>query len=259
MKLYKISFNAGALKKKEGQELAPEKITSFLKDFYLTENGVLPVINQETIIIDNNDVEESFKKIEQQLDFSNSFTMIVGGDHSITYPSFKTFSKNYENPGMVIFDAHPDVQDDFKISHEDYLRNLINDNIIKKENIIIIGIRNWSKEEVQYLKNNKIKFYTMRELSFEEEREICDAVMSVARSWDGFYLSIDIDVLDPAFAPGTGYAEPGGMTTRQLIYFLQRLKLLKNLKATDIVEVNPKIDLNDMTSKAAAKIIIELS
>ncbi|MBU0666843.1 MAG: arginase family protein [Nanoarchaeota archaeon] len=234
-------------------------MTSFLKDFYLTENGVLPVINQETIIIDNNDVEESFKKIEQQLDFSNSFTMIVGGDHSITYPSFKTFSKNYENPGMVIFDAHPDVQDDFKISHEDYLRNLINDNIIKKENIIIIGIRNWSKEEVQYLKNNKIKFYTMRELSFEEEREICDAVMSVARSWDGFYLSIDIDVLDPAFAPGTGYAEPGGMTTRQLIYFLQRLKLLKNLKATDIVEVNPKIDLNDMTSKAAAKIIIELS
>jgi len=99
----------------------------------------------------------------------------------------------------------------------------------------------------------------MKEIAIEGKREVCESIMSVAREWDGSYLSIDIDALDPAYAPGTGHSEPGGLTTRQLIYFIQRLKILKNLNAADIVEVNPKKDVNDMTSKVAAKLIAELA
>ncbi|MBC8501228.1 MAG: arginase family protein [Nanoarchaeota archaeon] len=259
MRLVKIPFNGGALDKKTGQELAPEKIAGFLKYFFMNESGMLPVINQETVDVDNSNLEESFHKIEEQLSNLDGFTVIVGGDHSITYPCFKAFAKKYSNPGIVVFDAHPDMQDDFKISHEDYLRVLLNEKVVKKENIILVGVRNWSKEEVMFLKSNKIKHYTVKEMSFEIRREICDAIMSVARGWDAFYLSIDIDVLDPAFSPGTGHLEPGGMTTRDLLYFVQRLKLLKNLKAVDITEVNPKKDVNDITSKIAAKIIVELA
>jgi agmatinase len=83
--------------------------------------------------------------------------------------------------------------------------------------------------------------------------------MSVARQWPKAYLSIDIDVLDPAFAPGTGYAEPGGLTTREMVYMLQRLKLLRNIGMADLVEVNPEKDIQGMTAKAASKLIIELS
>jgi len=259
VRLVKIPFNGGALDKKTGQELAPEKIAGFLKDFFMNESGMLPVINQEAVTADNSNVEESFHKIEKQLEDMDHFTVILGGDHSITYPCFKAFAKKYSNPGIVVFDAHPDMQDDFKISHEDYLRVLLNEKIVKKENIILVGLRNWSKEEVAFLKQKNIKYYTMKEIAVEGKREVCDSVMSVAREWDGFYLSIDIDVLDPAYAPGTGHVEPGGMTSRQLIYFIQRLKILKNLKAADIVEVNPKKDVNDMTSKIAAKLVVELA
>ena len=73
------------------------------------------------------------------------------------------------------------------------------------------------------------------------------------------YISLDIDVVDPAFAPGTGYPEPAGLTSRQLFYMLHRLKNLKNINIIDIVEVNPKKDINNMTSKLAAKILAELN
>ena len=82
--------------------------------------------------------------------------------------------------------------------------------------------------------------------------------MSVAKDFESLYISIDVDVLDPAFAPGTGYIEPGGLTTRELLFFLHRLKKLKNLKAYDLVEINPKKDVNDMTSKVGAKLLVEL-
>ena len=86
----------------------------------------------------------------------------------------------------------------------------------------------------------------------------CDSVMEICRQFNELYLSIDIDVLDPSFAPGTGYLEPGGLSTRELIYFIQRIKLLKNLKRIDLTEVNPEKDINDITVKNAAKIISEL-
>jgi len=148
MRLVKIPFNGGALARKDGQELAPDKIASFLKDFFINEDGRLPVINQETVAIDNSNLEASFDKIESQLSDMDHFTVMLGGDHSITYPSFKAFAKRYSNPGIVVFDAHPDVQDDFKASHEDYLRVLINEGILKPHNVILVGLRNWSKEQV---------------------------------------------------------------------------------------------------------------
>jgi len=72
------------------------------------------------------------------------------------------------------------------------------------------------------------------------------------------YVSIDIDVLDPAFAPGTGYREPGGLSSRDFIYLVQRINKIKNLKAVDIVEINPDKDIKNQTVKLGAKILSEL-
>ena len=99
----------------------------------------------------------------------------------------------------------------------------------------------------------------MSELSGEGMHETADAVMSVMRKFDAVYVSVDIDVLDPAFAPGTGYIEPGGMTTRELLYFIQRLKNLRNIMMWDLVEVNPEKDVNELTVMAAAKILVEMA
>ena len=83
--------------------------------------------------------------------------------------------------------------------------------------------------------------------------------MSVAKNFEAMYISIDIDSVDPAFAPGTGYIEPAGLTSRELLYFLSRLLLLKNFRMADLVEVNPDKDFKNLTVKLAAKIIAEIS
>ena len=97
----------------------------------------------------------------------------------------------------------------------------------------------------------------MRELN-ENLEASCDRIMEETRKFDCLYLSLDIDIIDPAFAPGTGYLEPGGLTSRQFIYLIQRISLLNNLKVIDLVEVNPEKDLNGITVKLASKIIAEL-
>lgn len=162
------------------------------------------------------------------------------------------------NAGIIMFDAHPDCENNFAPpSHEDFIQTLIEEGSLKKENVILVGIRNMDKKEQIYIKDKRITFYTMKDLR-ENMEETCDMIMERARKFDALYISIDIDVVDPSQAPGTGYIEPAGMQARDLIYFIQRLKILKNLKRADIVEVNPQKDVNEMTVKLAAKIVGEL-
>ena len=260
MKLFKIPLNAGAMDRKKGLEKAPDRIVEHLKDFYLTEAGVLPLFEVNEIKVDNSHFEEAHKKIYDELVKINNYCCLLGGDHSLTYPGFKAFAKNNPGAGIIVFDAHPDVQENHQPpTHEDYLRVLIEEGVLDKNNVILVGTRNMSKEERKFMIDNKIKNYSMREISFESLREVADSIMSVARLWSKVYISIDIDVIDPAFAPGTGYPEPGGMSTRDLLYLVHKLKMLRNIGMADVVEANPDKDLNDMTSKMAAKIIVELS
>lgn len=264
MQIFKIPLNAGAMSKKKGLEKGPGKIAEHLTDFYLTEKGMLPLFDIKEIKVDNNNLEQAhtdiYKGIYKEVEKLNAYSILIGGDHSLTCPAFKAFAKNNLGSGIIVFDAHPDVQEEHNPpTHEDYLRVLIEEGLVDKKNVIIVGHRNMSKEEKKFIDDNKLKNYSMREISFEYLREIADSIMSVARNWSKVYISIDIDVLDPAFAPGTGYQEPGGLTTRQLLYLIHRLKMLRNIGMADIVEVNPDKDINELTSKTAAKIIVELS
>jgi len=263
MKLIKIPFSAGGLGKAKGAEKAPNKILEQIKELYLSEDGVLPIIDVEEVRINQTNIEETNENIFNHAkkaitEFQKP--IFLGGEHSITYSLVKAFAEVHkEKPGIIIFDAHPDCCSDFNLpTHEDLLLALVKENIIPKENIILVGIRNWHKDEYTFLKQNRIKYFTMKEISMESIQDVSDAVMVVAKNFKSLYLSIDIDVLDPAFAPGTGYIEPGGFTSRELIYFIHRLKRINNLKAADIVEVNPDKDINDITTKMAAKLAVEL-
>ena len=115
----------------------------------------------------------------------------------------------------------------------------------------------WPEESEK--KEKKIKYYSMKEIFQTGIHEVIDGVMETARQWKSFYLSIDIDACDSAFAPGTGITEPGGLSARDLIYSIQRIGLLENLGMIDIVEINPEKDVNEMTSILAAKLIKEFS
>jgi len=132
--------------------------------------------------------------------------------------------------------------------------------VFKPSNILLVGIRNLDSTESIFLKENKIRVIQMNQFLNDLE-DTCDIIMEFANlnnKESEVYLSLDIDVIDPAFAPSTRYAEPGGLTTRELLFFLHRLKRLQNLKAYDLVEINPNKDINNITSKVGAKILVEL-
>ncbi len=263
MKLIKIPFNGASMNKRDGQELAPDAICSHFDEMYCNEVGVKTDPSIASIDIDNNNVEESFQLIEKELTeiFGKATEKIclIGGDHSISYPAFRAFAKGKTSPGLIVFDAHPDCMHDFKPpTHEDWLRVLIEEQSIKPEHIILVGIRSCDKQEIDFLKTHNIRYFTMKQIAQEGIQQICDIIMENARLWSDLYLSVDIDAVDPGMAPGTGYCEPGGLASRELLYCIQRLRLLKNLSAVDIVEINPKRDINAMTSKLGAKLIREL-
>jgi len=196
----------------------PEELKQELHKRQLNESGLPPVIS-----------------IKTETDFSSSFTAFIHDDHLKTKESFQKFSQANPNPGIVIFDAHLD-----SLNNEDLIPFLAN--LIPKQNIIIVGARDWNKDEYFFVKNNNIKIYTMKEISIEGKEAVCDAIMSASKDFTSLYISIDADVLDQS---------TGGLTPRQLIYFIQRLKKLKNLKAADLSEFRDQ--------KLAAKILRELA
>ena len=260
MKLVKIGFING-LGRTRGCEKAPNAIAKVLKDIWSKEQDTAKEFDIEEIKVDNSNIEKSVKKIikESAEHFSEKEKAIfVGGDHSVSFALANSFKFIYRNSGLVVLDAHADCMKPMKEpTHEEWLRGAIEKGFDAK-NVIVVGLRNVYPDESEFLKKNKINCYWMNEL-FSEFEKSCDLITEHARKFENLYVSIDIDAVDPAFAPGTGYTEPGGLTSRQFLHLINRLSLLKNVRAVDIVEVNPEKDLNSMTVLLAAKTITELS
>jgi agmatinase len=256
------------LGKTKGCERAGNAILESLKEVYSSESGNpidANLLDLEEIHIDNSNIEISNRLIyENSLEIfeSKPQTVFLGGDHSISYSTTKAFLKHCKlkkkTPCLVVFDAHPDcMQPMEEPTHEEWLRKIVEEGF-PSENILLVGTRNSHKDEIKFLKENKIRALSMAFLT-EDLHEMCDTIMEFSNGKE-LYVSIDIDVIDPVFAPSTGYPEIGGLTSRQFLYLIQRIKKIKNLRAVDIVEINEKMDKenNNLTVKLGAKILAEL-
>ncbi|HRZ85854.1 MAG TPA: arginase family protein [Candidatus Paceibacterota bacterium] len=242
---------------------APEEIIKNLPEFYTSESGKEIIKkNLEIIDIHQDSYELIHKRILNLISKENK-SLFLGGDHSISYHIGKAFFDVCNNEGkevcLIVFDAHADckkceVNQDNCPNNLQWLRSLI-ENGFPAEKVILIGLRSMSSEENKFLEENKILTYLMKNIL--DLNEICDIVMEIANK-NEIYISIDIDVVDSVFVPGTARAETTGFTSRQLLYFLQRLNLIKTLRVIDICEINPKKDINNVTSKFGAKILGEL-
>jgi len=140
-------------------------------------------------------------------------------------------------------------------THEEWLRKLIEDGFPAR-NILLVGVRNIWQDEMVFLKEKGIRMISMNQF-LDNLKDTCDTIMEFSGGKE-LYVSVDIDVVDPGFAPGTGYREPGGLTSRQFIYLIQRINKIKNLKGIDIVEINPDKDEGNKTVKLGAKILGKL-
>ena len=261
MQIIRVRLN-NRLGKTKGCEKAPVKVLEALKEIGSNEKGNLvefDKLNLEEIHVDLNNIKEAnhliFENSKEAFE-KNFKTFFIGGDHSISYSICRAFNKVEDNPLLIVFDAHADCMDyDKEQVNEEWLKKLVDEGF-PGSRIILISARSLGKEEMEFIKENNILWIKMDVL--DELGEICDMIMERARKSSGFYISIDIDCVDPAYAPGTSSLAPGGMSSRDLIYFIRRLSLLENFRGADIVEINPDKDFNDMTVRLGAKLLAEM-
>jgi len=184
--------------------------------------------------------------IKNDLD-KNYQCISLGGDHSITYPIIDAYHSYFKNLNILHFDAHPDLYDNFDnnpFSHASPFARILENKLSRQ--LIQIGIRTMNKEQQQQVDRFKVQVIDM--LNFDP---------NIKLQFNGpVYISIDLDGLDPAFAPGVSHPEPGGLSTRDILQIISNVEA--DVVGADIVEYNPEKDLNNITAITAAKLLKEL-
>ena len=189
----------------------------------------------------------------------------LGGDHSITWPAATAVAevKGFGNVGMVHFDAHADTADILYgnlASHGTPMRRLIQSGAIPGKNFVQVGLRGyWPPKEIfDWMREQGMRWHTMDEIWQRGFQTVMkDAISEALSAADSLYISIDVDSLDPSFAPGTGTPEPGGIMSADLLRMVRTLCLEHNVVGIDIVEVSPAYDVSDLTVNVAHRLAFE--
>ncbi|WP_459201420.1 agmatinase [Methanococcus sp. CF] len=175
--------------------------------------------------------------------------VMIGGEHSVTYPVVKAVKSVYDDFAVIHFDAHCDLRDEY-MGNEQSHASVIRRTYDLTKDIFQFGIRSGDQDEWEFGWENT---------NISMEMPTKDDIKKIKELEKPVYVTIDIDVLDPAFVPGTGTPEPCGFTPKELINSLYLLEEIKeNIVGFDVVEVSPHYDIGKITSVTAAKIIREL-
>ncbi len=191
--------------------------------------------------------------------------VILGGDHSITWPAATAVARavGWGELGLLHFDAHADtadIVDGNLASHGTPMRRLIESGAVRGRNFVQVGLRGyWPPPDVfAWMQEQEMTWHLMHEVWERGSRAV--VADAIARATDGcraLYLSVDIDVLDPGFAPGTGTPEPGGMNPADLLRAVRQIALDTPLVAMDVVEVSPPYDHAETTINSAHRVVME--
>jgi len=190
------------------------------------------------------------EKASRQVLKDGKFPIFLGGEHLVTYPLIKPFVEKYPDLTVVHFDAHADLRADYygeNNSHATVMRKVTE--MLGPKRVYQFGIRSGIREEFLYAQENT-------HLVLEEVLEPLKAVLPELKG-KPIYVTLDIDVVDPAFAPGTGTQEAGGCTSREIIKAIHALQDL-NVVGFDLVEVSPATDSSERTALLAAKLVREV-
>lgn len=196
-------------------------------------------------------IENFLKDIEQavtQIINRDCFLLTLGGDHSITYPIIKAYSKKYHLINILQLDAHPDLHNIMGkdlFSHACTFARIMEENLVWR--LIQMGVRSIDAHQSEQAQRFNVEIIDMK-TSATSLLPVCKGPV---------YLSLDMDVLDPSYAPGVSHPEPGGLSTRCVLQLIQGLDV--PLIGADIVEFNPLKDINDQTALVAAKFLKEIA
>ena len=253
----------GAASARKGTALAPERLrfwsthlTPFsedrtrLGDIRISDLGDIPVHDQV----------RDFEQVCRTIAALPNVPIVLGGDHSISIPVFEGQRKRYKDQrlGVLWVDAHPDLCDVFtgsRLSHACVLRRAFEFGIDPRD-VCMVGLRSWEDQEIDLIENGGINVYTAAMVAERGMNSVAVSVRSKLSLCDAVHISLDIDCLDPAFAPGTGIPDSGGLTSREVITLIKSLQGLP-LVGLDLVEVSPPLDPSESTIFAALKLIME--
>lgn len=174
--------------------------------------------------------------------------LCLGGDHAVTYPIFSGYMQGYDRINILHIDAHPDLYDEFdgnRLSHACPFARIMETGRVDR--LVQIGVRSLNTHLRQQIERFHAETYPVQGWT-------TDLVSALEGP---LYLSLDLDALDPAFAPGVSHHEPGGLTTREVLSIIQAIQA--PLIGADIVELNPTRDINQMTARLAAKFLREIA
>ena len=239
-----------------GTALAPPKIReAYHSDSsnYFTESGV--DLKNHSAWKDEGDlklpsgvdaIETIYSSIDSLLQ-KNSRLLSLGGDHSTSYPVVKAIAKKYGPLTIFHLDAHPDLYDNFegnKFSHACPFARIMEEGLAKR--LVQVGIRTMNTHQREQAKRFGVDIIEMKDWN-----------PSIRFQFDGpVYISLDMDAIDPAYAPGVSHHEPGGFTSREIISILQNINA--NVVGVDLVEFNPTRDPSGITAMLAAKLFKEM-
>jgi agmatinase len=188
-------------------------------------------------------------RVAEHLFREGKFPLLLGGEHLVTLPAVEAAARFYPGLTVVHLDAHLDLRDEYdgqKLSHATVMRRVAE--LIGGENVFQFGIRSGAREEFLYAREHTSLFFNELVAPLEK--------VSGALRKRPVYLTLDIDVCDPAYAPGTGTPEPGGCTPQEIFRFLHCLRDLPVI-GMDLVEVSPVYDPTERTSFLAAELVRE--
>lgn len=174
--------------------------------------------------------------------------LFLGGDHMVTYPIIAGLAQVHGPVNILHFDAHPDLYDDFEgdpLSHASPFARIMERGLARR--LVQVGIRTLNAHCREQGKRFGVEMVEMRNFSSQ----------AVPIPATPLYVSIDMDALDPAFAPGVSHHEPGGLSVREILSVLHRIE--SPIVGADVVEYNPTRDINGMTAMVAAKFVKELA
>jgi agmatinase len=190
----------------------------------------------------------------------------IGGDHTVVWPAVTAVADHvgYGRIGVIHFDAHADTADTIEgtmTSHGTPMRRLVDSGAVRPDRFVQIGLRSyWPGEDVwDWMAEVGMRWFLMDEVVERGIVPVVDEAIRLATDGcDAVYLSVDIDCLDPAFAPGTGTPEPGGLSARELLLAVRRIARAVPLVGMDLCEVAPAYDHADVTVNSAHRTIFEV-
>jgi agmatinase len=190
------------------------------------------------------------------------FTLFLGGDHSVSIPLMQAMSESVTEPfGVLHIDAHADLEESYEgspWSHACTARRALDLPNVRSDGYVFVGLRAPIDEDMHFLREHpEIQVHPMRAIIQRGIPAVAADVIAYLRRFPQVYITWDVDSLDPAYAPGTGTPNAGGLTTRELLAFFRTVVPALPVRALDVVEIAPPLDHADMTTWAAIKIIME--